>query len=114
MNFKKWTLFFLLFGLFAQASMPFPQAREYQDVEDVLEYYPTYLAFVVKIGKTFDSKLTHRIAAAFLQLKKQDPESAAKFLKSLRFEIIQKQEIVTGTRSNSSELRVWIHRYLPV
>ncbi|MSP18163.1 MAG: hypothetical protein EXR74_01190 [Bdellovibrionales bacterium] len=98
------------------SSLIFPQVETERDSSDILASYPAYLKFVVEVGKDVDHSSTARLVKIFESLKRRSPKGAALFLKGLRFELVQKVELMgTDSREISTSnpiYRRWIQKYL--
>jgi hypothetical protein len=94
----------------------FPNIQAQNDVNDILDVYPTYLQFVVEVGREVDNSNTQRLIQIFNRLKKQNPTGAALFLKGLRFEVVQKVELMGSNPSHvntrTPEIRRFVGRYM--
>ena len=98
-------------------AMEFPDVANTTDVDDVLSDYPAYLQFVLEVGRKVNPKLSARLEQRYTQLRKRDPQGAARFLRGLRFEMTQKLEM-TGTNpstvtTNNPSIRRWVAKFLP-
>ncbi|MFM8270478.1 MAG: hypothetical protein ACKN9V_09850 [Pseudomonadota bacterium] len=88
----------------------------YASTSDILENYQRYFDFVVRIGNGVDASSTKKMVASFSELKKRNPEAAARFLKGLRFELVDKaermgkKEISLG--SQNPEVQKWVGRFM--
>jgi hypothetical protein len=110
----------VLLGLFSFSSTgyaeKFPSSRAARDTSDILDYYQTYLDFVLQVGRNQDAESTNRLEKTFAKLKKSNPEAAARFLKGLRFEMVDKAERMgrreVSLNANNSELRKWVGRFI--
>lgn len=98
-------------------SMAFPHQANTSDVGDILESYPAYLRYVLDIGREVDHGTAQRLDQAYAQLRAKDPTSAARFLKGLRFEMVQKLEMIglseEAATTRNATMRRWVARYLP-
>lgn len=98
------------------SSSNFPLVDTERSTNDILDSYPAYLKFVVEVGKDIDRAQALKLAKIYDSLKKKNPRGAALFLKGLRFEMIQKVELMgkdpRTLSSSNPELRRWIGRYL--
>lgn len=98
------------------SSLSFPQVETERDSSDILASYPAYLKFVVEVGKDVDHSSTARLVKIFESLKRRSPKGAALFLKGLRFELVQKVELMgkdSREISTSNPIyRRWIQKYL--
>lgn len=111
-------LFFL--GLFsfvpAFAVSSLPRVSQESDVDDILESYPAYLHFVVDVGREVDNANTKRLVRIYQTLRKKSPAGAARFLKGLRFEVVQKVELLgvnpDRVHSRTPEMRRFVGRYM--
>lgn len=98
------------------AAMAFPNVGTARDTQEMLKRYQVYLEFVVQIGRTSDLASTQRMEAKFAELKRRNPEGAARFLKGLRFELLDKaqrlgkQETILNTQN--AELIRWVGRFM--
>jgi hypothetical protein len=100
----------------ALTSLDFPQHRLTSDTGDILSDYADYLNFVLAIGKTTNPREASLLAHKYEQLRKADPELAARFLRGLRFEMVQKLEFVGGTSARITTdtpfMRRWVAKFL--
>lgn len=98
------------------SSLPFPRHRGTKDVDDILSDYPDYLRFVMEIGKDVDPATTQKLGATYTSLRKRDPKGAARFLRGLRFEMVQKLEFLgtshASVTTSTPVVRQWVRRYL--
>lgn len=118
----KWTLsvfIALLSFLYSPNSFAsrFPVVNETSDVGDILEDYIGYAKFVLEIGKQLSPSQAEKFASLYNQLKKRDKAMAARFLKGLRFEMMEKVELMgvatDSLSTKSPEMRKWVTKYLP-
>lgn len=98
------------------AATSFPSVRIVRDTSDILKNYQPYLDFITQIGNQVDSASTGKMLASFTELKRRNPEGAARFLKGLRFEMVDKAERM-GQReeklsSSSPEIRNWVRKFI--
>lgn len=100
------------------ASRKFPQVREKKDQDDILEYYHAYLNFVLEIGNQVNRPVAQKIKMYYFNLKNATPHAAARFLKGLRFEILQKVQMAgmnpDELSTQSPEIKRWVTKYLPI
>ncbi|MCB0416359.1 MAG: hypothetical protein KDD39_01835 [Bdellovibrionales bacterium] len=85
-------------------SFSFPDLPHYRDDSDVLDQYPAYLEFVLRVSERTQPKLAKGLEGKFNALRQRDPRGAANFLRGLREEILHKLQL-TGTpvhRANAS------------
>lgn len=98
------------------ASSEFPRVRTVRDTSDILENYQSYFDFVVRIGNQVDSNSTKKMVASFGELKRKNPEGAARFLKGLRFELVDKAERMGRKEGSLSaqnpEMKKWVGRFI--
>lgn len=98
------------------ASMAFPQHKATSDVDDIMDDYPEYLKFVLEIGRDVNPKVASQIETRWAKLKKADERLASRFLKGLRFEMVQKMELsgMSSARvtTNSGFMRTWVKKYM--
>lgn len=98
------------------SGIAFPKTRTVRDSSDMLKTYQAYLDFIVWVGKRSHLSSTTRLEKAFQDLKNKNPESAARFLKGLRFEMMDKAERMgrnDGTlTSTHPEIQKWIARFI--
>jgi phytoene dehydrogenase-like protein len=88
------------------------------DVGDILEQYKDYLNFVVEAGRATNPGVAKKLEEKYAALEKADRTLAARFLRGLRFEILQKVEL-TGMAPGSVTtalpgVRRWVDRFLAV
>lgn len=83
---------------------------------DVLENYQHYFDFVVRIGNQVDAGSTRKMVASFSELKNKNPEAAARFLKGLRFELVDKAQRMGKREASLSpqnpEVQKWVGRFI--
>lgn len=98
------------------ASMAFPQHRATNDQGDILDEYPEYLQFALTIGRDTNPRLASEIETRYRKLRRADEKLAARFLKGLRFEMVQKLELVgmspKRVTTQTPALRRWVTKYL--
>lgn len=98
------------------SSLPFPRHSATTDQGDILADYPDYLRFVLEIGKDVDSATSKQLAKTYETLRRRDPRGAARFLRGLRFEMVQKLELLGASPSSmntsNATMRAWVRRYL--
>jgi len=98
------------------SSKSFPVYKSYTDSDDILDDYPSYLEFILDVGQQVDSSKARLLQTKYTELRKQNPELAARFLKGLRFELVQKMELegISEKRVSSSSpwLRKWVQKYI--
>lgn len=98
------------------ASLPFPRHASTSDDGDVLSQYDDYLRFVQVIGRDVEPTTARNLQATFEKLRKRDPKGAARFLRGLRFEMVQKLEFLgaspTQISTSTPIMRQWVKRYL--
>ncbi len=99
-------------------SMEFPRHKATSDVGDIIEEYPDYLRFALTIGRSENPALAKQIEERFARLRNADEKSAARFLKGLRYEMVQKLELsgLSPKRANTENpmLRRWVAKYMPL
>ena len=98
------------------ANTAFPSVRLVKDTSDILTHYQPYFDFVVRIGNQVDASSTRKMVASFSELKKRNPEAAARFLKGLRFELVDKAERMgrreVSLTSQNPEIQRWVGRFI--
>jgi len=98
------------------SSLPFPSHEATSDEGDILSDYPEYLRFVLAIGKDVDPSTAGKLAKTYEALRKRDSKGAARFLRGLRFEMVQKLEFMGAStasiNSSSPVMRTWVRRYI--
>lgn len=98
------------------SSLGFPVVDSERSTDDILDAYPAYLKFAVEVGKDVDRDSANKLVKIFDSLKRKNPKGAALFLKGLRFEMIQKIELMgrdpRDVSSSNPEYRRWIGKYL--
>lgn len=103
-------------GSRAITSLEFPQHKLTSDMGDILSDYPDYLKFVLEIGRGTDQRSAQILAQKYSQLRSRNPELAARFLRGLRFEMVQKLEFVGGTNARVTTdtpfMRHWVTKFL--
>lgn len=94
----------------------FPVVSATNDQDDILRAYPVYLRFVLEVGNKVDTRTAHKLAETYTALEKRYPEAAARFLKGLRFEMVQKLELMGASprtiSSSSPEMKRWVGKFL--
>lgn len=99
-------------------AMDFPKVREQSDLDDILSDYEVYLNFILEVGNQTNRKQAERLNAIYRNLKKKDEAQAARFLRGLRFEMVQKLEMTGLTperaSTNNTAIRQWVTKFLPV
>ncbi len=98
------------------ASMAFPLHKSTSDVDDIIEEYSDYLTFILSIARSENASMARQIEERFSRLKRADEKQAARFLKGLRFEMIQKLEL-TGlsarrVSTDTPAIRKWVAKYM--
>lgn len=98
------------------SSLPFPRLSATSDVDDVVSEYPAYLRFVVEVGKDIDPVTARGLQQTYDKLRRRDARGAARFLRGLRFEMVQKLEFMginpQTVTTSSPVMRQWIGRYI--
>lgn len=99
-----------------QSLSGFPSVRQTSDADDILQTYPAYLQFALEIGKDVDSANSKRLANSYENLRRRHPQGAVRFLKGLRFEMVQKLELM-GVQPNristrTPEMRRWVAKFM--
>jgi len=99
-------------------AMEFPRVREQNDVDNILDDYQVYLNYVLEVGNQTNHKQAQRLNALYRELKRRDEGQAARFLRGLRFEMVQKLEMsgMSPERASTNHvgMRKWVKRFLPV
>ncbi len=99
-------------------SMEFPRVREQNDVDNILDDYQVYLKYVLEVGNQTNRKQAQRLDTLFRELKLRDEGQAARFLRGLRFEMVQKLEMSgmspASASTNNASIRSWVGRFLPI
>ncbi len=99
-------------------AMEFPKVREQSDVDDIIDDYQVYLKYVLEVGSQTNRKQAQRLDVLFRELKRRDEGQAARFLRGLRFEMVQKLEMSgmspTSASTNNAHIRSWVNRFLPI
>ncbi|NBX93537.1 MAG: hypothetical protein EBQ85_09945 [Proteobacteria bacterium] len=97
-------------------AVDFPSVKAQSDTDDILDNYRAYLDFVVAVGRQTDSSNTQKLEKRFAELEKRNPEGAARFLKGLRVELLDKAERLGRSygriSSSQSEMRKWVSRFM--
>lgn len=115
---KGFLKFSVFLGFLASLSYggTFPQVASVSDKDDMLDSYQVYLQFVAEIGREVDAGNTQKLLKVFHSLKKRSPEGAALFLKGLRFEMIQKADLMVlspaAITNRTPEYRRFVAKYL--
>ncbi|MFM8315980.1 MAG: hypothetical protein ACKOA8_17005 [Deltaproteobacteria bacterium] len=98
------------------SSLQFPLVETERSTDDILDSYPVYLKFVIEVGQNVDRAKASRLVKVFELLKRKNPKGAALFLKGLRFEMIQKVDLMgkdpRDITTSTPEYRRWIAKYL--
>ncbi|MFM8314969.1 MAG: hypothetical protein ACKOA8_11855, partial [Deltaproteobacteria bacterium] len=98
------------------SSTQFPQVETEYSTDGILDSYPAYLKFVYEVGKDFDRNSSAKLVKLYESRKRRNPRQAALFLKGLRFELIEKVQLMgkdpRQISSSSPEFRRWIGKYL--
>lgn len=93
----------------------FPQTKESRDADVILRTYPAYLTFALEVAKEVDAANAKKLQNSYDNLRKRSPEGAVRFLKGLRFEMVQKLELMgmpaTRVSTRTPEVRRWIGRF---
>ena len=107
---------FLLSTGTAYGSLRFPVVSVERSTDGILDSYTDYLKFAVEVGKDTDRESAQKLIKIFDVLKKRNPRGAALFLKGLRFEMIQKIELMgiepQEISSSNAIMRRWIGKYM--
>ncbi len=110
-------IFLMFFTPVGMAELSFPEVNETNKVDKILETYPIYLQFVQAIGKSVEPETTKNLMEGFDKLEKADRIAAARFLKSLRYEMDQKLEFLGASprkmTTQSPVMRQWVAKFLP-
>lgn len=100
------------------SSASFPKLDSSNDIDEVNSSYPAYLEFVLAIGRQTDRKTADRLQATYARLRGRDKTGSARFLRGLRFELLQKLELLglseDSVTTNHPQVRRWVAKYLPV
>lgn len=98
-------------------SVSFPKHGTTSDLDEILNRYPDYLRFVLTVGRDVDRPTAQRLEKTYDALRKQDQVGAARFLRGLRFEMVQKLELLglseSSVSTSSPVIRRWVAKYLP-
>ena len=98
------------------AASAFPSASMARESQDILNKYQVYLDFVIQVGRKVDLASTQRMESKFLELRKRNPEGAARFLKGLRFEMVDKAQRMGrqegALNTQNPELIRWVGRFM--
>jgi len=98
------------------SSLPFPRHQSTSSQSEILSDYPDYLRFVLAIGKEVDSGTAAKLGKTYDMLRQRDPKGAARFLRGLRFEMVQKMEFMganpSSMNTSNAMIRSWVKRYL--
>mgnify|MGYP000947049252 CR=1 FL=1 len=113
---EKFIVLAFLISSISLGDMAFPRVSTVRDTDDILEEYPVYLQYVAEIGKRTDAPNTTRLLQIYSKLQKRSPENAARFLKGLRFEMIQKAELIglssQSLSTSNPKMRSWVGRFM--
>lgn len=97
-------------------SMAFPKHRLTDDNGDVLSEYPDYLRFVLDVGRNSDPRLAKALERTYDRLRGADSALAARFLRGLRFELVQRAELrglpLKTLNNDHPQMRGWIAKYM--
>lgn len=97
-------------------SASFPEYSVTSDEDDILRDYPAYLRFALTVGKEVDNATAQKLRTNYVNLRKRSPRFAARFLKGLRFEMVQKIELMGANPSSvttrTPEMRRWVAKYI--
>jgi hypothetical protein len=98
------------------SSLKFPIVETESSTGEILDAYQAYFKFVIDIGKDVDRANAAKLSRLYETLKRKNPHGAALFLKGLRFEMVEKVELMgrdpRDISSSSPEIRKWIAKYL--
>lgn len=98
------------------ATRAFPRAKAASDTDTVLATHTDYLRFVLEVGMDTDKATAQRLANTYENLRRRNPELAARFLKGLRFEMVQKLELLGASPAQVSTrtptYRKWVSRWM--
>lgn len=94
----------------------FPWVKTTADRDEILQDYKPYLRFVLEAGKNTDSRMAVKLADTYSKLEKHFPDAAARFLKGLRFEMLQKLELMgvsyQSVNTSTPEMKRWVRKFL--
>lgn len=94
----------------------FPRTKTVRDSSEMLKTYQVYLDFVVLVGKRGQLSSATKLEKSFQDLKNKNPEAAARFLKGLRFEMMDKAERMGRKEgvltASHPEIQKWIARFI--
>lgn len=99
------------------ANKRFPNYQATNDDRDVLRKYPAYLKFVLDVGLKTRYKHAIKLRRNYRKLRKRDPVAAARFLRGLRYEMVQyfqAANISHRSTTRNKKVRRWISRYIAV
>lgn len=100
----------------AIASMGFPSVNDASDEDEILKSYPAYLNFVLDISRETDARNAKRLNDLYQRLVRINPPGAARFLKGLRFEMVEKLELSgmnpAQATTRNPEMRRWVTKFL--
>ena len=100
------------------ASLRFPLVPAEQEEEEIVSKYVSYLKFVVAIGNEVDATNSRLLVQTYQKLSRYDRAAAARFLKGLRYELLQRIDFSgwnpRTVSTNSAEMRRFVARYLVV
>lgn len=98
------------------SSVDFPRVTETNDEDRILKTYPAYLTYVLEVGAETDAATARKLGETYQSLRRRYPTAAARFLKGLRFEMVQKIELMGlaphQASTRSPEMRRWVHRFI--
>lgn len=107
---------FLLSTGTAYGAVKFPIVNIERSADGILDSYTDYLNFAVEVGRETDRENATKLVKIFEVLKRKSPRGAALFLKGLRFEMIQKIELMGREpheiSSTNPVIKRWVGKYI--
>jgi hypothetical protein len=101
---------FLMGPVYAGSS--FPDVDDVRGSKAMNEQYVAYLQFVLAMGSTLDARQAKVLEDTFSKLKAKSPDDAAKFLKGLRYELVQKLSMMGAAPEQVSTRNTEMQRYV--
>lgn len=95
-----------------------PRLEALNDDKEILEAYPAYLTFVYQMGQSLDKEYSEKFKDSYLKLYDTETRLAARFLKGVRYEILQYLQTRNLSLEEASlknrRFSKWLTRYLRV
>jgi len=107
---------FLLSTGTAYGTLRFPVVSLERSTDGIIDSYTDYLKFALEVGRESDRESAQKLVKIFEVLKKKNPRGAALFLKGLRFEMVQKIELMgiepSEISSSNAIMKRWVGKYM--